>query len=194
MAYHIWRIITNRSSLWVKWIHTFRIKGRSIWHLKVPWDASISWKRILSIREDFRHFFHSEIGNGSETFFWSDRWILEEPFTSRISPRIIASMGYDGKEKVLDFVVDGQVVFPARLLLIWPDLAGKIILVTEARKDRVMWKSRNGKKSVFRTSTVWNDFKVLSPRVEWKNLVWFSQSIPKHSFILWLAIRGKLLT
>lgn len=30
--------------------------------------------------------------------------------------------------------------------------------------------------------------------VEWHHLVWFSSSIPKHSFILWLAINRKLMT
>lgn len=32
------------------------------------------------------------------------------------------------------------------------------------------------------------------PTVSWKDLVWFSNAIPKHSFILWLAIRNRLLT
>ncbi|GJW11211.1 RNA-directed DNA polymerase, eukaryota, reverse transcriptase zinc-binding domain protein [Tanacetum coccineum] len=30
--------------------------------------------------------------------------------------------------------------------------------------------------------------------VSWKDLVWFSQNIPKHAFILWLAIKGNLKT
>lgn len=30
--------------------------------------------------------------------------------------------------------------------------------------------------------------------LNWHRLVWFSGSIPRHSFILWLAIRGRLST
>nr|GEU89064.1 hypothetical protein [Tanacetum cinerariifolium] len=30
--------------------------------------------------------------------------------------------------------------------------------------------------------------------VKWHKLVWFSQNIPKHSFILWMAIQNKLVT
>ncbi|GJU52774.1 RNA-directed DNA polymerase, eukaryota, reverse transcriptase zinc-binding domain protein [Tanacetum coccineum] len=30
--------------------------------------------------------------------------------------------------------------------------------------------------------------------VPWANLVWFSQCIPRHSFILWLAVLGRLKT
>lgn len=51
-----------------------------------------------------------------------------------------------------------------------------------------------GKKSGFKSNIVWYDFKESHPRVQWSNLVWFSNTIPKHSFILWLAVRGKLLT
>lgn len=114
--------------------------------------------------------------------------------STRISPRIMANMGFHGKDKVEDFVINNQVVFPERILEIWPELVGKRIFVSESRKDRVVWKSRTGKVSVFKSSTVWNDFRESCPHVHWKHLVWFSNSIPKHSFILWLAVRGKLLT
>lgn len=194
MVYHIWIIVSNRDSLWVKWIHTYRLKGRNFWQQKIPWDASISWKRILSIRETFRQFFHCEIGNGNDTVFWNDIWILEEPLCARMSHRDITNMGFDGSEKVSDFAVGDQVVFPTSLMFIWPELRGKSLFINARRKDKVVWRSINGKKSAFNSSIVWNDVKDSRPRVEWKHLVWYSNSIPKHSFILWLAIRGKLLT
>lgn len=178
----------------MRWIHTYRLKGNNFWNLKSAWDASISWKRILGIREEFRHFFISEIGNGSDTFFWYDNWILDTPLCTRVTPRAIASMAFDCRAKVSDFVVNGQVSFPEGLLLLWPELRGKIVSVNEHRKDKILWRSCNGKKTRFKSSTVWNDFRVAHPRVEWCNIVWFSNSIPKHSFILWLAVRGKLLT
>lgn len=32
------------------------------------------------------------------------------------------------------------------------------------------------------------------PKVEWKDVVWFKQFNPRHAFILWLAVQGKLMT
>jgi hypothetical protein len=32
------------------------------------------------------------------------------------------------------------------------------------------------------------------PQVEWWSLVWFSKAIPRHSFLLWLALRDSLVT
>ncbi|GJT46963.1 RNA-directed DNA polymerase, eukaryota, reverse transcriptase zinc-binding domain protein [Tanacetum coccineum] len=45
----------------------------------------------------------------------------------------------------------------------------------------------------FSTSQVWTDFKNDGEKVKWNKLVWFSQCIPRHTFILWLACRSKVL-
>jgi hypothetical protein len=39
----------------------------------------------------------------------------------------------------------------------------------------------------------WEELRDKLPIVEWWSLVWFSLAIPKHSFILWLAIKIALL-
>ncbi|GJY64381.1 homeodomain-like protein [Tanacetum coccineum] len=31
MATHIWSILSHKESLWVKWIHSYKLKGRSLW-------------------------------------------------------------------------------------------------------------------------------------------------------------------
>ncbi|GKC45382.1 hypothetical protein Tco_1063104 [Tanacetum coccineum] len=31
MTTHIWNIVSNKESLWVRWIHTYKLNGRSIW-------------------------------------------------------------------------------------------------------------------------------------------------------------------
>ena len=38
------------------------------------------------------------------------------------------------------------------------------------------------------------DIKNEDEKVIWSRLVWYSQNIPKHAFILWLAVNNKLLT
>ena len=41
---------------------------------------------------------------------------------------------------------------------------------------------------------MWNDIREKSNIVNWANLVWFSQCIPRHSFMVWLVIHGRLKT
>nr|GEV10409.1 hypothetical protein [Tanacetum cinerariifolium] len=61
-------------------------------------------------------------------------------------------------------------------------------------EDKVVWISGAGKKSNFYTSIVWNDMQPMGHKVDWKDLLWFSQCIPKHSFVLWMVMQEKLLT
>nr|GEZ40881.1 hypothetical protein [Tanacetum cinerariifolium] len=52
----------------------------------------------------------------------------------------------------------------------------------------------NGRLLDFSVSNVWEDIRMGGALVSWSNLVWFSQCIPRHSFVYWLAIHGKLKT
>ncbi|KAK1414832.1 hypothetical protein QVD17_30591 [Tagetes erecta] len=36
MTSHIWSIITNRESLWVAWVHAYRLRGNSFWDYCIP--------------------------------------------------------------------------------------------------------------------------------------------------------------
>lgn len=112
MAFHLWSVVVNRQSLWVKWIHTYRLKGRSFWEVKVPWDASWSWKKILWLRDDFRPFIHSKVGDGKSTWFWYDIWTDAGPLVNYFTSREIYAMGFSGKEKVKDCYVNGKWEWP----------------------------------------------------------------------------------
>nr|GFA58411.1 RNA-directed DNA polymerase, eukaryota, reverse transcriptase zinc-binding domain protein [Tanacetum cinerariifolium] len=50
-------------------------------------------------------------------------------------------------------------------------------------KDRVLCKIGD-----FSVSNVWADLAKVKPMVSWHKLVWFSQNIPRHAFMVWLAV------
>ncbi|GJU98998.1 hypothetical protein Tco_1328269, partial [Tanacetum coccineum] len=41
MATHIWSILTSRESLWVKWIHSYKLRGRSFWDVPCLGDLGL---------------------------------------------------------------------------------------------------------------------------------------------------------
>lgn len=194
MAFHLWSVVVLRQSLWVKWIHTYRLKGRSFWEVKIPWDASWSWKKILGLRDDFRPFIRHSVGDGQSIWFWHDSWTGSGPLINFFSYREISAMGFSGKERVADFYVNGQWKWPCGLLEKVPGCLEEGPLIDRNIEDKVFWRSRNGTRNSFKTSLVWKDIRIRGPRVQWHCLVWFSNCIPKHAFILWLAIRRKLMT
>ncbi|XP_039007845.1 uncharacterized protein LOC120135683 [Hibiscus syriacus] len=44
------------------------------------------------------------------------------------------------------------------------------------------------------TRQIWEDLRIVAPKVAWHHLVWFSGRIPKHNIILWMAILDRLPT
>ncbi|CAN0915930.1 hypothetical protein LINGRAHAP2_LOCUS29413 [Linum grandiflorum] len=46
----------------------------------------------------------------------------------------------------------------------------------------------------YSVSAVWNTICPLQAEVGWYVLVWSPPCIPKHCFISWLAVRGKVVT
>ncbi|XP_071708674.1 uncharacterized protein [Rutidosis leptorrhynchoides] len=87
MAYHIWSIITSKRTLWVKWIHTYRLHDHNFWEMDNVASASWGWRKILSIRTSIRQYIVHVVGNGSSTAAWHDTWsdfgYLSEFITAR---------------------------------------------------------------------------------------------------------------
>ncbi|GJU23248.1 hypothetical protein Tco_1156590 [Tanacetum coccineum] len=50
MATHIWRILTHKESLWVKWVHKYKPNGCSFWDVPCRGDVSWGWRKLLQIR------------------------------------------------------------------------------------------------------------------------------------------------
>ncbi|GKC07718.1 hypothetical protein Tco_0999328 [Tanacetum coccineum] len=43
---HIWSIITLKESLWVKWIHAYKFRGRNFWDYPLRGNMSWGWRKI----------------------------------------------------------------------------------------------------------------------------------------------------
>lgn len=46
----------------------------------------------------------------------------------------------------------------------------------------------------FTVKGIWDHMRDLGPAIPWTRAVWFHGNIPKHAFIMWLAINGRLAT
>ncbi|XP_022020017.1 uncharacterized protein LOC110920089 [Helianthus annuus] len=68
-----------------------------------------------------------------------------------------------------------------------------LVQVNPDVSDQVFWKDGNDLNN-FSSSGVWNSIRTREADVDWFKIVWFSQCIPRHAFLMWLIMRGKLLT
>ncbi|KAB1215997.1 hypothetical protein CJ030_MR4G024550 [Morella rubra] len=120
MSKHVWNILSSPTdSLWVHWIHCYRIKNHNFWNLRVPGDCPWSWRKILGLRQEIREGF-VQVGT----------------------------------------------------ILKWK------------------WETCG----IFTVRSAYNQLRPTKPEVPWHSLVWFKGRIPRHSFILRLAIQDQLLT
>ncbi|GJY23016.1 putative reverse transcriptase domain, reverse transcriptase zinc-binding domain protein [Tanacetum coccineum] len=123
MATHVWKLLILKESLWVKWIHEYKLKGRSFWDYPLRGNMSWGWRKILSLRPIIRRFIWSKVGNGNTTSIWYDQWSTLEPLAHRVSSRDIVRSGLTLQSKVSDIVVNGTWSWPVDMLSKYPFLS-----------------------------------------------------------------------
>ncbi|GJR38164.1 hypothetical protein Tco_1213848 [Tanacetum coccineum] len=194
MASHIWKFLTLKESLWVKWIHEYKLKGRNFWDIPLRGNMSWGWRKVLKLRHTIRRFIRSRIGNGMETSIWFDSWTDLDPLANRITPRDIARAGLSLQSKVKDVIVHGDWVWPQDLLIKYPFLNDYNVPIIDDTSDKLVWCNSQGNIKKFSVSQVWTDIRFCDAKVNWYSMVWFPSCIPRHAINLWLIVRKKLKT
>uniref|UniRef100_A0A251VNU9 Putative RNA-directed DNA polymerase, eukaryota, Reverse transcriptase zinc-binding domain protein n=1 Tax=Helianthus annuus TaxID=4232 RepID=A0A251VNU9_HELAN len=194
MTSHVGSILSRRNSLWVDWVHDHRLKDKNFWMCKIPSNSSWSWRKLLQLRQSLRPYMWTKIGNGEDTSAWYDKWCDIGPLGNFLTPRTITNAGFRLDNKVVDVQTNGVWSWPVA----WRDLFPVLNQIDNVhielnKQDKLLWRDGDDFDEVT-TSGVWNSIRYRSPEVEWGSLVWFAQCIPRHAFLMWLIMRGKLLT
>ena len=193
MARHIWILITDDSSLWSSWIKVNFLRGNSFWTVSTPQICSWNWRKLLKIRDLVRPFIKHVIGDGESTSFWHDHWHSYGPL-SRLGSSAISTSGIPLNALVSSIVVGESWYWPLPISsAIW-DVVNNLdgLVPNSSCGDSFVWfASANGK---FSTASAMDHLRIHNPIVCWAKLVWFKNNIPRASFILWLAVHGKLAT
>ncbi|XP_021990334.1 uncharacterized protein LOC110886795 [Helianthus annuus] len=126
----------------------------------------------------------------SSGLHYKDCKILVERLDQRIS---------NWKNKLLSFAVqeihdNGSWRWPEAWRDSYPVLIQLDNLQLESsRSDKLLWNDGNDLAD-YSSSRAWHSIREHAKEVDWTNLVWFTQCIPKHAFFMWLVFRRKLLT
>ncbi|GKE28992.1 reverse transcriptase zinc-binding domain-containing protein, partial [Tanacetum coccineum] len=64
----------------------------------------------------------------------------------------------------------------------------------EHLRDNILWRKEYGNLCKFSVKQAYVDLLEDAKDVVWWKMIWFSQNIPKHAFILWMAVLNKLST
>ncbi|GJW35663.1 RNA-directed DNA polymerase, eukaryota, reverse transcriptase zinc-binding domain protein [Tanacetum coccineum] len=66
--------------------------------------------------------------------------------------------------------------------------------IDEHKQDSVMWLSNEQKMVKYSINRVWGDVCSQESKVDWHDVVWYPNFIPRHAFILWLLVHERLPT
>lgn len=194
MIRHIWNLYSGVDSLWVRWINSYHLKNRNFWDGKAPHLCSWNWRKILKLRHLARPLIKHSIGNGVSTSLWFDDWHPDGPLLSKWSSRIIYDSGLPKHAKVSSIIHNNLWNWPPTVSIDLLEIRNNMPCYNpnQTIDDSITWvPTSNG---IYTAASALKHIKPDPPSVPWFKLVWFPQNIPRMSFILWLAIRGRLST
>nr|GEX21161.1 hypothetical protein [Tanacetum cinerariifolium] len=190
MTTHIWNLVSNKDSIWVRWINIYKLKGRSFWDVPVTSRLSWGWRKLLQLRNIIRLFFWSQIGSGHEVYLWFDRWCVQCPLRRFLSARDISREGFSMLASVKDMISNEGWLWPQSWLLKALILGQLVVPSLDPNKpDLHYWHDSNGVIRHFSVKAVWEEIRPRGPKVPWFRIVWFSHNVPRHAFHLWLVMR-----
>nr|XP_043625573.1 uncharacterized protein LOC122596999 [Erigeron canadensis] len=146
-------------SLWVQWMHDYKIKGSYFWVVAPRGSMSWGWRKLLQMRDTIRPYIWKKIDNGVNTFVWTDNWCVESPLLSFITPRMIASAGCNLNSKVADLIRDNQWLWPDAWYNVFPVLIHIPHIQINDNEDRNVWKCSNGVETDFSSKVVWDSLR-----------------------------------
>ncbi|GJV97940.1 hypothetical protein Tco_1549517 [Tanacetum coccineum] len=169
MVSHIWKLLSLKESLWVKWIHAYKLKGRSFWEVPLRGNMSWGWLKILQLRPIIREFIWHKIGNGTSTSLWFDTWCQAGPLAKHVSSRDIFRSGLNPKSRVSDIINEGIWEWPHVLLDMYPILNMCFVQISNDR-DRLEWCLSDGTVKNFSVTQVWSSIRPRDVKVDWYDM------------------------
>lgn len=155
------------------------------------------WKQLLKLRESAKNFLSCRIGDGNSCSFWFDNWTSFGELYSFLGRAEHQRLGLPLDSTVAKARTrDGWIFRGAR-----SDNVERLLIylaeteLNNEERDLFLWASPNGNpRDQFTFSETWTLFNPPNPVVPWHDQVWFSGSIPKHSFIMWMCCLDRLPT
>ncbi|KAL2246078.1 UNVERIFIED_CONTAM: hypothetical protein Sindi_2876000 [Sesamum indicum] len=178
----------DRTSIWVQWLYQDRLRERSIWTIREH-GGSWGWRKILRLRPFLRTIVDYQIGNGDRFFVWQDPWHHLGPLIERF-PQGPRHLRLEESAKLSLVISAGEWQWPTITDFECLEITHNLPLILGG-EDRVVWRCDEGQPT---TQALYRLFTHPEPKVGWSSLLLGSLKIPRHSFILWLAILGKLPT
>ncbi|KAL0292755.1 UNVERIFIED_CONTAM: hypothetical protein Sradi_6976200 [Sesamum radiatum] len=190
MLKHVWRLLReDRNSIWVQWVLLHRLQRQSLWTSKVT-TATWCWKQLIKICHILKPGMEYKVGNGDKFKVWLDIWHERGPLIHHY-PRGPLVTGIPVDALFSAVLQQGRWAWPSETDFDVAEIIASLPQIHPGESDSIQWKLNAGR---FNTAVVFSLLEPPSPTVVWHVLLGGQFKIPRHNFILWLAIKGCLST
>ncbi|KAL0293112.1 UNVERIFIED_CONTAM: Retrovirus-related Pol polyprotein from type-2 retrotransposable element R2DM [Sesamum angustifolium] len=190
MLKQLWRILQNDgTSIWVDWIQRYRLRHSTIWTFNGAL-GSWGWKKMLKLRPLLQRGVIYKIGDGSSFSLWQDAWHERGPLCL-IFPRGPEVTGLPLSSSLSSVIQSNQWCWPASTDADFIGITAQLPPLHPSAADYISWRSSTGKFTFLAAVSL---IQPTTPRVSWSVLLQGNFKIPRHGFILWMAILEKLST
>ncbi|KAK4409452.1 hypothetical protein Sango_0018200 [Sesamum angolense] len=190
MMKHLWKIVRQDSkSIWVAWILRYRLHNDSLWTFNGS-TGSWGWKKLIKLRPILKSglIYHVRLGNLFK--LWQDIWHEQGPLCFSY-PRGPTITGLPLGSPLSSVLQHGQWHWPAQTDTEILEIMAHLPQVHQNTPNAITWRNTSGQFSVQSAIQL---FQPRTNRVAWHRLLHNRYKIPRHVFILWLAIWEKLST
>ncbi|GKF16488.1 hypothetical protein Tco_0061406, partial [Tanacetum coccineum] len=132
----IWNLLSRKESLWVKWIHKYKLKGRHFFDIPYRGCMTWGWRKLLLLRPLVREYIRYCIGDGATSSLWFDRWLSTRPLAEVVSNRDLHRAGFTLSSKVKDAVSNGNWSWPSEWYTKYPILNSLVVPSLMNMEDR----------------------------------------------------------
>lgn len=193
ILFQIWRIVQPASaSLWVRWFQSVLLKNKGFWTTKIPYKSSWGIRKIFNLRPQALQFIKYHVGLNSSFKFWLDPWLGNRPLIWDHNTQVVSNAESNILSSVGEYLSDQNWALPSSNFL-------AVLLIRQNAQntrihsaDHLTWDGF--KYNSVSYSTIWNAIRPRHATAPWFDIVWNTFSIPKCSFITWLALKDRLLT
>ena len=196
----IWRIHSARNSLWVQWVQCYLIRKGSFWSIKETTSSgSWIWKKLLRLRAVAKQYFRMEVRSGQQTYFWYEAWSRLGRLQEVLGERGSIVLGIPASATVSEVLDNHRRRRRSRhresIFNQVEDEIDALRLDPSREEDIPLWKQKEEVyTNVFSTRKTWRLLRSARPVCEWAKGIWFQQSTPKFSFLVWVALHQRLQT
>lgn len=193
----IWRLFTQPKSLWVSWIKHYLHRYNSFWDVTDDSKGSWSWRKLLKLQSIAYEFMKMQVRNGEDTHFWFDNWMGVGKLIDITGAIGTTYIGLPFNAVVCDATNNNGWSMrnkrSRRFQALYTQIVSEPVPDGSLGRDIVLWKLGVDQfQDSFSAANTWEQIRAKRPKVNWCNIVWFSQGISRYAFITWLAVYNRL--